>query len=60
MTQNGSHPEQEPAEGSRKIVERELARQDEKTKESDSPKLRLTSGHREEKDEDDGAGHRPA
>lgn len=50
MTQNGSHPEQEPAEGSRKIVERELARQDEKTKEPD----------RDKKDEDDGAGHRPA
>ena len=50
MTQNGSHLEQEPAEGSRKIVDRELARQDEKAKEGD----------RDAKDKDDKAGHRPA
>lgn len=41
MTQNSSHLEQEPAEGSRKIVERELARQDDKAKKDGSdPKTR--------------------
>ncbi|HEX2147792.1 MAG TPA: hypothetical protein VHG11_09100 [Pseudorhizobium sp.] len=34
MTQNGSHLEQEPAEGSREIVEHELARDDKKAKEN--------------------------
>ncbi|MCJ8519636.1 hypothetical protein ABID21_002643 [Pseudorhizobium tarimense] len=46
MTQNGSHLEQEPAEGSRDVVEHELARDDKKAKENG----------REVKDKKDDAG----
>jgi|GEM_PF-4600215 len=34
MAQNGSNLEQEPAEGSRDVVDHELARQDKKAKEN--------------------------
>jgi hypothetical protein len=46
MTDPKSHPEQDPAEGSRETIDRELARQDSKDRNAEQEKTSRESGTR--------------
>ncbi len=46
MTDPKNHPEQDPAEGSRETIDRELARQDSKARNAEQEKTSRESGTR--------------
>jgi hypothetical protein len=44
MADKNSHPEQDPAEGSREVIDRDLARQDKKQSEADHDLKKKSEG----------------